>query len=290
MKTPAKIIILTLCIIVAIGAVLVFIKTQLAPPGNVEFKDAYSAPLNADVEKVGTKQFPQCKSDYVKAYHKVNFMNQEELLSNDQADGIIVKIDTVYGNRLVGYAYRIFNSSNWPDSDLDLITSTIGALRGDRLRNGQRAITQEMDESFRQVDGILANYRSAWAFARNTGFSSVADASSRISSIDSYRNKPYLSNNSSLMTALNNLPSAIANSHYNHVAAQVNKLGGYARMSQSQFNSLVDQVLSTVEQYKATNIYGGSKKSIASLEQKGADIIDRAYEYYANQEYENYDF
>lgn len=285
MKNYIKVFILLLFIIVAVGAVLIFVKTQVAPPGDIVFKDQYSAPLNADVEKVGVKPFPQCKDGYVKAFHKVNFMNEEGILNDEQADELRVKVDTVYGNRVVAYAYRIFDSSAWPEADINLISSTINDLKNSRLKNGKIGITQEMGESFNKVESIIREYRSAWTFARNTGFRSVADASSRIHSIGNYRNRPYIRNNTALMSALNNLPSAIATSHYNYVAAQVNKLGGYRSMSRSQFNSLVNDVVRVIEEYKNTGIYGGAKKSVSPLESRAESLVDEANEYYS---YDNY--
>ena len=281
MRTSAKIILLVLFVVIAVGAVLFFVKTQVAPPGDIVFKDQYSAPLNADVAKVGSKTFPDCKQEFTKAYHKVKFMNQEKILTNDQADGLVMKIDTVYGNRMVEYAYRMFNSSVWPNENINLITQTINGLRGDKLHSGQSAITADMDASFSGVENILSDYRTAMSFAKNTSFKSVSDASSKIKNIDTYRNKPYLSNNTALMNALNAMPGNIANSHYNYVAGQIKKLGGYYNMSSDYFyNSLVPQVNRLIEEYDNTGIYGGAKKGAQSLYNMAQDYIDSAYDYY----------
>ena len=281
MRTPAKIILLVLFVVIAVGAVLIFVKTQVAPPGDVVFKDQYSAPLNADVAKVGSKPFPECKNEFTKAYHKVNFMNQEKILNNDQADGMIMKLDTVYGNRMVEYAYRMFNSSVWPTENIQLISQTISGLRGDKLRNGQSAITTDMDASFKGVENVLGDYNAALAFSKNTSFKSVSDAASKINSIDTYRNKPYLANNTALMNALNNLPANIANSHYNYVSGQVKKLAGYTNMSSDYFyNTLVPSVNRVIDEYKNTGIYGGAKKGAQSLYDQAQRYIDNAYDWY----------
>lgn len=281
MKLSIKIILLVCFVVIAIGAVLIFVKTQLEPPRNLAFKDPYAKPLNEDVQKVGSQAFPQCKGDFAKAYHKIRFMNQEQLLNNEQADGLIVKIDTAYGNRIVDYAFRIFNSSNWPDENLNATTAAIASLRNDKLSNGQKAITQEMEGSFRKVDGVINDYRQAWAFARNTGFHSVADAQQRINSVGTYRNKPYISNNTALMAALNNVPANIANAHYNYVSGQVNRLRGYTGMSESSFDNLVDQVNRVIAEYKNTGIYGSNKKSVGPLESTMSQLATKAYEHYA---------
>lgn len=287
MRTPTKIILLVLFVVIAVGAILIFVKTQVAPPGNVAFTDQFSAPLNQEVERIGTNPFPGCRSDFEKASHKIAFMNAEKMLTPEQSDGIKMKINTTYGDKVVDYANGMFSSSNWPDDNIKLISSSITGLRQDRLHNGQSAITSELDGKFRQVEGVIGDYRTAMAFAKNSSFKSVADASSRINSIDIYRNKPYLSNNAALMTALNNLPANIANSHYNYVVAQIKKLGGYNTMSETYFyDTLVPQVERSIDEYSATDIYG-SKKSSDGLYDLMQGFLDRAYNYY-NSSY-NYD-
>ena len=281
MKTPSKIILLVLFVIIAVGAVLVFVKTQVAPPGDIEFKDQYSAPLNADVDKIGAKSFPENYAEFAKLNHKVNFMTQEKILTNDQADGLKMKMDTVYGNRMVQYAYRMFNSSVWPDDNIKRISKTISDLRGNKLHNGQSAITTDMDASFRNVENVLNDYRNALSIANNTSFKSVSDASSKISRANDYKNKQYLSNNSSLMSKLNAVPGKLAAAHYNYVAGQVKKLAGYYNMSESYFyNTLAPQVDRAIDEYKNTGIYGGAKKSAQSLVDQAQNYLSSAYNYY----------
>lgn len=282
MKTSIKILILIFFVVVAAAGVLIFVKTQLAPPATVEYKEPYSAPLKENVRNVANKAFPQCKDEFTKVYHKVNFMNQEQLLSNEEANKQFVTLDTVYGNRVVRYAYGIFNSSTWPEDKLSLVSNTMSSLRNDRLIGGAKALTSEMEGSFNQIDRILSDYRSALSFSHNTGFSSVADAQSKIRSIESYKNKPYLRNNRSLMAALDAMPAAIANSHYNHVSAQINRLANYRGMSEdAYYDNLVPSVTRVLNEYKATNIYGAHKKSAAPLESHAQSLLDGAGAYFA---------
>ena len=281
MKLSVKIIMLVLFVVIAIGGILIFIKTQLAPPGNIDFKDPYSNILNDDVTKVGQHDFPQCQGDFAKAYHKIGFMNQEKLLDNEQADEMIMKIDTAYGNRIVKYAFRIFNSSSWSEENLKTATNAISRLRSDKLHSGQRAITNEMESSFRDVDRVISDYRAAVNFSKNTSFHSVEDASSRINNISTYREKPYLSNNSSLMAALNQMPEKIASSHYNYVSGQVSRLGGYRGMSEDSYDNLVDYVNGVIREYKNTDIYHGNKKSVAPLESRAESLVSAAYDYFS---------
>lgn len=283
MKTFLKIILLVLFIVVAVGAVLIFVKTQLAPPRNIPFHDQYSAPLNASVDSVGQKPFPLCKEAYAKAYHKVKFMNQEGLLSADQADELITKIDTAYGNRIAEYAYKIFNSSVWPEENLKTVLSAIAELRKDRLSNGDMAITHRLKDTFEQIDEIIDNYQTAWEFARSTGFRGLSDAQARLARISHYRELPYLSNNTALMTALKNMPQALSDSHYNSLVAMVNRLAGYRNMTLDSFTTLARQTLNSINEYAETGLYGkygATKKNVQSLRTRAGDYYDAAIIYY----------
>lgn len=291
MRTPSKIILLILFVVIAIGAVLIFVKTQVAPPGEISFDNQYAGPLSADIAKVGTNGFPGCKDDFNKAYHKVSFMNKEGMLTNPQADEMIMRLDTVYGNRMVAYAYQIFNSNNWPDENIKLLSSGISGLRADKLSNGQPAVSSDLDAAFRQVEEVLGNYNAAWAIARNTGFKSVADAQSKINSANTYKSKPYISNNTALVSALNGVPAALANSHYNYVAGLVGRLNNYYGTSYASYENLVSQVYRALEEYDNTGIYGGHKKGSQGLYSQAAtyqNYADNYFNGYYNDYYDDY--
>lgn len=288
MKISIKILILVLCVVIAVGAILFFIKTQLAPPGDIRFDDPYAPSLNSDIAQVSAVAYPKSKDNFVKAYHKIKFMRGEDLLTDEQADELITQVDTAYGRKIVDYAYRIFNTSSWPESELTVVTTNIADLRNDRLSNGDRAITHRMDNSFQEVEGVIEDYRDSWAFARNTGFRSLEDARIRIGKIDDYLNRPYMSNNTALVAALRNLPSAINNSHYNYLVAKVNSLNGYRNMSVDQFNRLVQSVEEALKAYENSTIYGSLKKNLSPLRQREENIIDAANNYFYPGDYYYY--
>ena len=281
MKITVKIFLLLLFAVVAVGAVLVFIKTQVAPPGNVKFHDQYGSPLSATVATVDDKDFPENTSNFRKAHHKVSFMNREGIITDNQSDSLITRIDTVYGSSLLDYAYLMFNSSIWPDEKIDLVSNTIAELRADKLTHGEPAITASIDNEFAGVDRIIADYRAAWEFTGDTAFTNVADASQKINNIETIRRQPFLANNSDLMAALGRMPGAINKAHYVYLEKEIDKLGTYRNYSQEDFNRIIQpQVNAALNEYDAVNIYGPGKIPLGPLEGKIRSYLLDAYEYY----------
>lgn len=287
MKISIKIFLLLLFIVAAVGGVLIFIKTQVAPPGNVTFHDQYSAPLAATVSTVGDKPFPDNSDNFRQAYHKIMFMYGEGIIADPQADSLIMKIDTVYGNSLVDYAYRLFNSPEWPEERLQLISNTIEDLRMDHLSHGEPAISASLENNFYNVDVVIANYRAAWEFTGDTVFRNLSDATQRINTIENYRLRPYLSNNNDLMAALDAMPRAINRSHYNYLESEINKLGTYRNYSENDYNRIVQpQVERATNEYISTTIYGNNKIPMDPLRAKAERLILEASEYYDRIEME----
>lgn len=287
MKISVKIFLLVLFVVVAIGAVLIFVKTQVGPPADIKLHDQYSAPLNAAVDSVGMANFPQCTDPYLKARHKALFMNREDVLDDEQANNILSRIHSDYGQKVNDYAYGIFNSREWPEENLTLLANTMNELKTDTLVGGQPAISSETSDAFSQIDGIVSRYREAWNFSKNTAYKSIADASTKINKAEEYRNMQYLSNNASLVRALGEMRGKIANNHYAYVAGQVGRLSRYHNMSRSEFNNLRDHVKGVLNEYKGATIYGGDKKSHAPLEKQAAEAVRHANDYYDAQEAQN---
>lgn len=291
MKLSIKIFLLLLFVVAAVGAVLIFVKTQVAPPGNVRYHDQYSGPLNETLASVGEKEFPDNTDNFRKAYHKISFMNVEELLTDEQTDNLITRVDTIYGGSMVSYAYNIFNSPIWEEEKLGLVANTMDYLRADLLSDGGHAVTDAMDRKFSEVENIVSSYREALAFSRDKAYRGVNDASQRINKIDDYRNKPYLSNNVALMEALDKLPDAINASHYAYLESQINRLGGYKNYNQDTYNNSVQtSVLQAITDYDNASFYGSGKRSMSNLYQRAVDLIAEAQTYYQRMDAERIDY
>lgn len=285
MKLPLKIFLLLLFTVAAVGGVLLFIKTRLSPPADIEFHDPYAKPLTKDVARVNSSLYPLNRDAYVKAYHKVKFMNGEGLLADGEADGLVRDINDDYAQSIVEYAYGVFNGSEWPDSTLTAIRKAFGPLRDDYLSDGSPALSGSKSNAMSDIDKIIDSYYEALKFAADTKYRKK-DAQQRIARIGSYREKPFLSNNAGLMKRLDKMPEEIAKSHHGYVSGQIDRLAAYKRLkNRDDFNKMVFEINDVMDDYRRAS-YPGVPKSTESLERKLQEYLTAANSHFTKIEEE----
>lgn len=282
MKTSVKILLLVLFSIGAIAGVLVFAKTRVAPPSNLELVDQYSLNLKASYASFDTiKDFNDSRVEYIRLDDKLNRFLSENAIDAKVSDEYRKKINETYGKSLRTYGFGIFQKSIWPEDKLNELLSMLISLKGDKLTTGENAVSDDFITSSDKINSIIGDYRAALRLSRSTSFNGVNDASSKIQKAKSYRSAEYLKNNAALVNALDALPGRIAQSHYGHVSNLVNALGGYYSVSKDYYlNTLIPRADNAINEYKNTKIYGGNKQSVTALENQAVNLVTAAMNYY----------
>ena len=282
MKTSVKILLLVLFSIGAIAGVLVFAKTRVAPPSNLELVDQYSLNLKASYASFDTiKDFNDSRVEYIRLDDKLNRFLSENAIDAKVSDEYRKKINETYGKSLRTYGFGIFQKSIWPEDKLNELLSMLISLKGDKLTTGENAVSDDFITSADKINSIIGDYRAALRLSRSTSFNGVNDASSKIQKAKSYRSAEYLKNNAALVNALDALPGRIAQSHYGHVSNLVNALGGYYSVSKDYYlNTLIPRADNAINEYKNTKIYGGNKQSVTALENQAVNLVTAAMNYY----------
>lgn len=282
MKTSVKILLLVLFSIGAIAGVLVFAKTRVAPPSNLELVDQYSLNLTVSCASFDTiKDFNNSRVEYIRLDDKLNRFLSENAIDAKVSDEYRKKIDETYGKSLRTYGFGIFQKSVWPEDKLNELLSMLTSLKGDKLTTGENAVSDDFITSSDKINSIIGDYRAALRLSRSTSFNGINDASSKIQKAKSYRSAEYLKNNAALVNALDALPGRIAQSHYGHVSGLVNALGGYYSVSKDYYmNTLIPRADNAINEYKNTKIYGGNKQSVTALENQAVNLVTAAMNYY----------
>lgn len=284
MRTSVKILLLVLFSIGAIAGVLVFAKTRVAPPSNLKPVDQYTLDLKKECAAYDSiTDFSQSRDEYARLDDKLKRYLMENAIDAKTSDEFRKAIDKTYGDNLCAYGLSIFQKSVWPDEQLNEMLKLIDALKPDKLSTGESAVTQNFVNSAKKINDIVGNYHAALRLSRNTSFTGVNDASSKISKARSLRSSEYLKNNTSLVSALDAMPGRIAKSHYNYVSSRVDALGGYYNVSKDYYmNKLIPQADKAINEYKSTKIYGGNKQSISGLEDRAVKLVTAAMSYYGD--------
>ena len=282
MKTSVKILLNVLFSIGAIAGVLVFAKTRVAPPSNLELVDQYSLNLKASYASFDTiKDFNDSRVEYIRLDDKLNRFLSENAIDAKVSDEYRKRINETYGKSLRTYGFGIFQKSIWPEDKLNELLSMLISLKGDKLTTGENAVSDDFITSSDKINSIIGDYRAALRLSRSTSFNGVNDASSKIQKAKSYRSAEYLKNNAALVNALDALPGRIAQSHYGHVSNLVNALGGYYSVSKDYYlNTLIPRADNAINEYKNTKIYGGNKQSVTALENQAVNLVTAAMNYY----------
>ena len=284
MKTSVKILLLVLFSIGAIAGVLVFAKTRVAPPSNLELVNQYSINLESETKTFNDiKDFSESRSAYIRIDDRLQRFLNENAIDSKVSDEFRKKIDESYGKVLKSYSFDLLHKSVWPEEKLNEMLTMLSSLKSDKLTTGESAVTEDFIASADKINNIVGEYRTALRFSKNVSFNGVNDASSRIQKAKNYRSAEYLKNNAALVNALDILPSRIAQSHYSHVSNLVNALGNYSSVTKDYYmNTLIPRADNAITEYKNTKIYGVNKPNITELENKAVSLVTSAMNYYGD--------
>lgn len=284
MKTSIKILLLVLFSIGAIAGVLVFAKTRVAPPSNLEIVNQYSVNLESETKTFNDiKDFSESRSAYIRIDDRLQRFLNENAIDSKVSDEFRKKIDESYGKVLKSYSFDLLQKSVWPEEKLNEMLTMLSSLRADKLSTGENAVTEDFIASADKINNIVGEYRTALRFCKNISFNGVNDASSKIQKAKSYRTAEYLKNNAALVSALDIFPSRIAQSHYGYVSNLVNALGNYSGVTKDYYmNTLIPRADNAITEYKNTKIYGGNKPNISELENKAVSLVTSAMNYYGD--------
>lgn len=113
----------------AIAGVLVFTKTQVAPPSNIEIVDQYTINLKKSCASFDTiKDFSQIRKEYIVLDDKLNRYLSENVIEVSTSDEFRKNIDLTYGKGLTAYGFNLFQKSVWPEENLrEMLNSGNGA-------------------------------------------------------------------------------------------------------------------------------------------------------------------
>lgn len=128
--------------------------------------------------------------------------------------------------------------------------------------DGSKVLRKTTIDSLTLVENIISDYRQARIISRSTAYKGVSSAQNTINQAKKYANDTYISKCIDLRNALNNVRAGIAQSHYNYISSQVEKLSEYRYYGQQYYeNTLVPQVDAAVTEYdnKANALYGAKK-------------------------------
>lgn len=287
-NTTTKIIILTTTIIVAVGAVLCFIKTVVDPPVTIEQRNLHAEAIDKAVNRFNSTNKSKNYDDslYTAVTNKIAIFHSEEFISDTQKDVATNNLVQAYLPLFKSDCYNKFNASKWNEKDHTKMTARIKDLRDLRVDYGnRRAVTGSYESDLQNIESIIQNYKDAKNAARKSSYSSVNQAKTDIDNANRYITMPYISNCTDLVNKLSNVKVNISNSHYQYLNNQVYNLSDYRSHTKESYTRLVSEVLSKLDSYvNMRSVYSTAYKDISSLKKKVGEYELEANKYFTRPE------
>lgn len=275
MKTTYKILILCVSVIIAVGAVMIYAKTSVSPPEAVKDKDRYAENLDEAEEQL-KKDATDVAFDEIVC--RAVIFRQEKKISDGGYDSTINAAVAAYVPGFLSKCLNNFSQSSWDNGVINSMNPRFTELRNVKLSNGSTALTSEHQATINKINGIIGNYHRALQVCRATGFHGIDAARNTINTANTLASDPYLKNNTSLVSDLRSVRSAIGESHYRWLEVRVNRLSSDSLWG-DDLEAYANAVQNDLDQYKsnASSLYGNAK-SLASLEDKAGRIIREKYD------------
>lgn len=287
-NTTTKIIILVTAIIVAVGAVLFFIKTVVDPPVSIEQRNLHAEAIDKAVSKFNSSNKSKALDDslYVAVINKITLFHAEGFISDAQKDVATNNLVHAYLPLFKSDCYNKFNAQKWNEQDHTKMTSRIKELRGLRVNYGNsRAVSGSYETDLKNIEAIIQNYKDAKKAAQKSSYTTIKAAKDDINNANRFMSMPYISNCADLVKKLGNVKINISNSHYQYLTNQVYNLSNYRLHTKDSYAKLVSEVLSKLDSYVSMkNVYGTGYKDISTLKRKVGEYELAANDYFTRPE------
>lgn len=283
MRKTSKIIVLTISIIAAIAAVMVYAKTRVEPPVPSKYTNQYITDLNSCLDSfTKVDDYTQEDSLFSVTTDRIYVFAQQNKLSTTEADKKMDALLKIYIPLFLKRCFNKFLLADWQDDDHNYMLRQIAVIKNIKHTDDSKAVSSVTLDSLSTIEGIIGRYRKARILAKYTRFSGVENAQRVISQADQFAKDTWLSHCSSLVNSLRAVKSNIEQSHYNYVVGQVERMSQYTYYSQDYYdNTLVPQVDAAITEYenKAAALYG-TRRNVDDLWARARSYYNDATSYY----------
>lgn len=277
MKTPIKIILLAVAMLLAVSGVMAYYRTQVAPPKEMAIADRFYKSATEDIDRVNDNTVDlNLDSAFVAITHKLDFQMASSLLTKEQRDSLMRKFVNYYSERYALYCNGEFGKSVWNEAALQNMKSHTAALLALRTTGGKPCIGSEQSKDVARIQGIVSNYYAAKAASVAGGYQGLASARARIAAARRYAAMSPINNCVALRSQLQSVATRLEQAHFAYLSAQVERLRNSHSYNEVAYDNLALSISEKLEEYKnnARSVYG-RVSNVAALE-------DRAGNYYSN--------
>lgn len=261
MNKPIKVILLLVFALMAVGAVLWFIETQVSPPDEVpeSEQDALLAHVQTKAREYNTQSLDDLDSLYtlLKVEHdRLARFEADSAISADVALRNRISVDSAYTERVTLDIAKVFAGSTWSASDIKRVRNLINRVETLTLPDGTLPSVIANNERLSKQKSILSDYEAAMAIS--TSYQGEATDEAKFAKADELRNRGNLSNNAQIMNKLNNLRQAVMKSHYESIRLSIKSIPRPPQcylMTSDKYDKLLESVENKINGYAKADYY-----------------------------------
>lgn len=288
MKTTIKILILILAVTCAIGGVMIYAKTKVAPPVSLAQINQYELDVKRLVSELRSAENAKTEDDvFAKAVDRIRMFSKEGKMTSIESDKSMDLFVNNYSSLFLKRSFASFDQSEWKNETHNYIISQSKILKGITHADSTPVLHKSAIDSLNLAASIISDYKLARSLSYVSTFNGYDSAKSAINKAQTYMNDPYLKKCKSLNDNLKNVKSRLAESCYNQVVEKIDELSNYRNYTKDYYDStLVQQVDDVVTEYdnRAQSVFG-VKKDVNVLWNRAQNIYKEAMAYYEANNY-----
>lgn len=279
-----KVIIIALALVLAVGAVLYFLRTIVRPPENIRVENVHSSDIIqlSDSYHPDTMILLDAEKMFDMIVDRADLYKNDELIDQGTYDKAISTAAIELSSAFVHWSKSKFQQSVWQKSEHLEMKRIISKLRNITVEDGsKKALDENSLSSLTDIEDIIAKYNLAWSLARNTTFKDYDDASLKCKKAKGFASNPYLKNCKMLANALNDLDKNLENSCYRQLYQETEKLQYFHNFeNRKAYEAESKRLYNMIRAFKETNAFGISTESHAKTLAGIQDKYDRMAEDY----------
>lgn len=279
-----KFLILIIAIALAVGGILIYEKTMVAPPSTIELTDQYDTNLSKSYCLLDSAGYSLTESQrdsiFDKTLYKSNIYLIEDKIDGDTYDAHLCEVVSLYTPKFYSWCIGRFEQSTWDFEELQMMYDRIQTLRGCETTSESSPLSDKDAERLSRVEQVLNDYINAVRVSSTQRFKSVAQARSVIRTADRLAKAPYLSNCKDLMAKLRGVKERIKEAHYQHLYALINERAPryMSYTKEYYFGTVIGDLERQVDDFE--QLYGKGSTSALTLRKLLNNYRNQALTYY----------
>ena len=242
-KNLLKVSLIVVAVLLAVSAVLIFLRTRVKPPQSLTYTNQYTEDIHRASEQLANVSGQGLEQDFQRVTNRIELLKQEGLITDEEYASSISEYVNAYVPAFRTWCDKQFNQSVWPSETLRFMRKRLDEVKRYNAQAGNNsALSPENVTKLNEVDETLKKYYAAWKL-KDARIRKSADSRANLSKANQYKRDAYLSKCTALMNSLNNLPSVYQKTHFNYVNSLVRGL------SMDNYNS-ASQVSDWAAKYK----------------------------------------